>query len=358
MNKTPFELLKSFQPFKELSNLVMVFSIITGFQVHTLPAQDLSALYERVSPAVVVIETEKQEIESSGGTSVEVTVGGLGTGFLISDTQVVTAAHVVQTAKKILVHFSDNEEIPGKVVVSFKNADVALVELIWPRKNPVTVPFGNSDEAKVGQQIFVIGAPMGLVNSLSSGYISGRLQGKKVSNPFSKVEYFQTDAAINTGNSGGPMFNMKGEVIGVVSYILSQSGGFEGLGFAATSNIAQELLFQEQILWAGIDAYLLTGEMAKIFNLPQPHGILVQKVVFDSPLGLMGVQGGTYTATIEDEEIIVGGDIILEIDGIRFSTSDQELRQLADHLKKRKPQDPLVITVLRSGKMVELTLNK
>ena len=344
--------------FKLLSNPLSVLIILFGFQVPNLSAQDLSTLYEKVSPSVVVIETEKQEIESAEGTSVKVTVGGLGTGFLISDTQVVTAAHVVQTAERILVHFSDQEEIPGKVVSAFKNADVALVELIWPRKNAVTVPFGNSDEAKIGQQIFVIGAPMGLVNSLSSGYISGRLEGKKFSNPFLKVEYFQTDAAINTGNSGGPMFNMKGEVIGVVSYILSQSGGFEGLGFAATSNIAQELLFQEQILWTGIDAYLLTGEMAKIFNLPQPQGVLVQKVVFDSPMGLMGVQGGSYTATIEGEEIVVGGDIILEIDGIRFSTRDQELRALADHLQNRKAQDPLVVTVLRGGKMVELTLNK
>ena len=154
------------------------------------------------------------------------------------------------------------------------------------------------------------------------------------------------------------MFNMKGEVVGVVSYILSQSGGFEGLGFAATSNIAQQLLFQEQILWAGIDAYLLSGEMAKIFNLPQPQGVLVQKVVFDSPLGIMGVRGGSYTATIESEKIIVGGDIILEIDGIRFSTKDEELRTLADHLQKRKPTDPMVMTVLRAGKLVELTLNK
>ena len=111
-------------------------------------------------------------------------------------------------------------------------------------------------------------------------------------------------------------------------------------------------------MWAGIDVYLLAGGMARIFNLPQPQGILVQKVVFDSPLGLMGVRGGSYTAKIEGEEIVVGGDIILEIDGIRFSTKDEELRLLADHLQKRQPQDPLVISVLRGGKIVELKLNK
>ena len=103
-------------------------------------------------------------------------------------------------------------------------------------------PLGDSDRAEVGDQIFIVGAPLGISYSLTVGYISARRETDDLFGGFLPTEQFQTDAAINEGNSGGPMFNMKGEVIGIVSYIISQSGGFEGLGFVITSNMAKRLL--------------------------------------------------------------------------------------------------------------------
>ena len=284
----------------------------------TVRSQSLNEMYEKTNPAVVVILTEQKELVSSGKMTKTVTAGGLGSGFLISENQVITAAHVVQVAEKVNVQFVDGETIPAKVISAYSVADVALLELIWPKKNAVTVNFADSDQVKIGDQVFVVGAPYGLGHSLSSGYVSGIIDMKQDENPFTNSEYIQTDAAINTGNSGGPMFNMNGEVVGVVSNILTQSGGFQGIGFAASSNITKELLFEKKIIWNGTDLLPLTGKMAKIFNLPQESGLLVQRVVKVSPFGVLGVQDGDTEITVGEEKLIVGGDIILEINGVKF----------------------------------------
>ena len=154
------------------------------------------------------------------------------------------------------------------------------------------------------------------------------------------------------------MFNTKGEVIGIVSHILSNSGGHEGLGFASTSNIADRLLFKEHIAWSGIDGYVLTGNMAKIFNLPQSSGVLVQKVVFLSPLGISGVKGGDYDAVIDGEELILGGDIILSFNGIPFSLDQDSMKKLTETFKKISHEEKIELTVLRGGKIVNLNVEK
>src|SRR2546428_14066573 len=118
----------------------------------------------------------------------------------------------------------------------------------------------------------------------------------------SRAEFFQADAAINQGNSGGPLFNMKGEVIGIVSHILSHSGGSEGLGFAVTSKVARQLLEQKSF-WSGLGGFMLSGDMAQVFNPPPPGvGLLVQRVAAGSPAERMGLKAGTTRASIGDEE--------------------------------------------------------
>lgn len=337
---------------KHIKFLVLTCSILCAFYVNK--AQDLSDLYKKVDPAVVTI---KMKTEQSVGTGVQrqtITVEGLGSGFMISDKRLITAAHVVQTAESINVEFSTGERIPGKVISSYKNADVALVELAFAPKNPFAVTLGNSDDVQIGERIFIVGAPYGLKHSLSSGYISGRIgTDRKLSNAFTELEFFQTDASINHGNSGGPMFNMRGEVIGIVSYILSESGGFQGLGFAATSNVARDLLIDRPPFYMGLDGTPISGELAKIFNLPQPAGFLVEKVVFLSHAGMMGLKGGTYKAKIDEVELIVGGDIILAIDGIKFAP--QNLKVISDRFYQYKVGDTITITVFREGKIKVLS---
>jgi len=329
--------------------IIMIFFL--SFSVHS---QSLSALYEKVDPAVVVILTEQKELVSNGQNTKTVTAGGLGSGFMISDKQIITAAHVVQVAEKVDVEFLDGEIIPAKVISAYGNADVALIELIWPRKNAVTVKFADSDQVKIGEQVFVVGAPYGLGHSLSSGYVSGIIKSEKDKNPFTNSEYIQTDAAINTGNSGGPMFNMNGEVIGVVSNILTESGGFQGIGFASSSNITKELLFEKKIIWNGTDLYPLTGKMARLFNLPQESGLLVQRVVKVSPFGVLGIQDGDTEITINNEKIIIGGDIILSINDVKFEFSDEGLLNISKVIGQTEEKNSLQIKVLRGGKIVVL----
>lgn len=131
--------------------------------------------------------------------------------------------------------------------------------------------------------MFVIGAPYGISRSLTAGHISARHVAKGSGGIEWPLELFQTDASINSGNSGGPMFNMSGEVVGIVSYILTKSGGFGGLGFAATSNVVRRLLLAEKSPWTGVEAYLLSDNLARFFNVPQPYGVPVQRVA-DGPL--------------------------------------------------------------------------
>ena len=188
---------------------------------------------------------------------------------------------------------------------------------------------------------------------MSSGYVSGFKKQDRIA-PFLKRDFIQTDAAINTGNSGGPMFNLKGEVVGIVSNILSRSGGFDGIGFAATSNIAKELLLDNHFVWSGVDIVPLTGTMARVFNIPQSAGLLVERVAILSPLAELGVLGGSFKATIEGEELIVGGDIILSINDLELTFTEQNYLDISNILRDFTMDNVLTVKILRGGKILTL----
>ena len=317
-------------------------------------AQDLSKIYEKVSPSVVVIFTTENDVIKKDGVNLKTSSQGLGSGFAISDTTVVTAAHVVNVPEIINVQFIDGEIIPANVISYNKTADVALLKLLWPKKNVKTVPFGDSNALKAGNRVFVVGAPFGLGQSLSAGYVSGFKKQSVGTNPFTQAEFIQTDAAINSGNSGGPLFNLQGEVVGVVSHITTKSGGFNGIGFASTSNLTVDLLMNHKSPWFGADLYHLTGEKAERFGVPQNSGLLVQRVVFSSLLGVMGIKGGDAETTINGEKVIIGGDIILAFDDIEFDTTDEALLKLAEFAESLEQGSHFEIKVLRRGEIITL----
>jgi serine protease Do len=320
-----------------------------------LRAQELADLFEANRQSVVTIYTQESVNTGTGDARTFASNLGLGSGVLVGEKNlfVLTAAHVVGNAEIIMVEFFDGEAIPASVERISRIADVALVRLDHAPSDPHPAMLGNSDSTRIGEEIFVVGAPMGLPYSLSRGIISGRHSEERLTRDGKILEFFQTDAAINTGNSGGPMFNYKGEVIGIVSSILTRSGGFEGIGFAATSEIATTLLLTRSAKYFGIDALLLPPELARILNVPQESGWLVQHVVKNSPAYLAGVNGGYRAVEYEGEEILLGGDIILSIDDIELS-SLESIHRLMDYLDQVESAKTHKINILRGGVLMEL----
>lgn len=293
--------------------------------------QSIAQLYQDVQPSVVTIFTSSL-IPSDMGLKRS---GGLGTGILISgECHILTAAHVVAGNTNILVKTQDGKIREATVLFTEKTSDIALLKLDYPSENLTHAVLGDSDQLSIGQNIYAIGNPYGLENSFSSGVISAFRGFNTVYNGSIKVEFIQTDAALNSGNSGGPLFNSRGEVVGIASSILTISGGFQGIGMGVTINTAKDLLAFENRPWVGIDGILFgQQELADVFNLKQHGGILVQTVAKNSPAEKAGIKAGTIKAEIQGRQILLGGDIILSIgnqkachvdclDGAEFSTEN------------------------------------
>jgi serine protease Do len=319
-------------------------------------AQSISKLYENASASVVSIKTWQPEVFGWGQMKTLVSLEGIGSSFVISkDGDIMTAAHVVQNASIIRVVFSDGEEVSAKVLYSYPMADVALIRPIESKSTPLSVvTLADSDKVKIGDQVFVIGSPFGLGHSLSVGYVSGKYSRKQVSIGFMTTEFIQTDAALNEGSSGGPLFNMKGAAKGIASFILSHSEGFQGMSFAATSNIAQELLCERHPKWPGIEVYFISAPLSEILNLPQSGGVLVKKV---APLSLgeaLGLRGGFYEMSLDGEEVVVGGDILLTLETIPL-INEENLTKAWSLLQSLKAGDSIKSTILRKGKILEVS---
>lgn len=336
---------------------VIVTSIFLALSFQVL-SQNISELYKKVNPTVVQVYVEGTELVTDHSTLSKkvVTTSGLGSGVVISkDGKIMTANHVIAGAENIKVEFLDGEKVPAEVVTADKNSDVALLKLVWVPKSLQVAKLGDSDKVQVGDPIIVIGAPYGLSHSLSQGIISGRHADENFSGGFTRNEFFQTDASINHGNSGGPMFNADGEVIGLVSFILSESGGFDGIGFAATSNIAKFHLLGDQPFWFGLEFVPLTGELAKIFNLPQPMGLSVQKLVSTSPGAIAGLKPGLYETSIEGMEFLTGGDIILAVDKFEIN-QNIDLEAFRSYFAAMESGHSFKLKIFRAGKIQELTV--
>ncbi|MGB0806961.1 MAG: S1C family serine protease [Salibacteraceae bacterium] len=337
---------------KKTITLIAAFLLITS----SLFAQDFASLYKNLSPSVVTImvkEHHAQASHTSRGVNM-VSSEGLGSGVLINDQgDIWTAAHVVLLAEEVVVNFQSGEKVPAKVITTNATADVALIRLLWMPKEYKVAKIAPSSTVNIGDKVCIIGAPFGLERSLSVGYISGRHKEKGNRYAFSKSEYFQTDASINHGNSGGPMFNTKGEVVGIVSSILSQSGGFDGIGFVVTSDICKLHLEGDQPFWYGAEFQVISGELRSIFNLPQEMGLLVQKVAAGSPAALSGLKPGIYKSNIEGNELLTGGDIIIRIGEIKVEPA-MDIDAVGEYLAGLKPNQTFTITVLRNGGEVKL----
>ncbi|MFO1430899.1 MAG: DegQ family serine endoprotease [Candidatus Competibacteraceae bacterium] len=232
-------------------------------------------------------------------------VQSLGSGFIISaDGYVMTNAHVVKDADKIIVRTMDQQEKPAKVVGQDERTDVALLK-IEADKLPV-VKLGDSDKLEVGEWVMAIGSPFGLDYTATVGVVSAL--GRSLPSD-TYVPFIQTDAAVNPGNSGGPLFNLQGQVIGVNSQIFSRSGGYMGLSFAIPINVAMQAAEQLKTQgfvtrgWLGVLIQGINQELAQSFGLDRPHGALVSQVLPNSPAAKAGIKAGDIILAFDDKTI-------------------------------------------------------
>lgn len=306
--------------------------------------QKVATLYRNAIPAVVTILTEGVALTNEGPQASV----GLGSGVLISgECHILTAAHVVDHAQRIRVRTQDGVEREAIHLFSEARADLALLRLAEPDVNLPHAVLGDSDRLAVGQTIYAIGNPYGLENTLTVGNISSFRDFDQLYDGTILAEFIQTDAAINSGNSGGPLFDASGRVVGIASRIFSVSGGSQGLGFAVAINTAKQLLALEERVWMGFDAiYLAEAAVHGLFNRDLEGALLVQQVIKGSPADKAGLIPGNTPAVIAGQEILLGGDLIIAI-GDQAACHEACLVHAHDRLRGASE---IEISILRAGK--------
>lgn len=313
------------------------------------PRASLDALFEKVDPSVVTVRVGMKKVEE-GPESYSLQVGvGTGAGILVhADGFVVTAAHVVEGADKVLVVFKDGTKADAEVLSLSRTEDLALIKVAAVPKTAQPGVLGNSDFVKVGMTVFSIGNPLGLGHTLTAGVVSSIRIGK--AEGLRPGHVIQTDAALNQGNSGGPLFNDRGEVIGIASYIATTSGGSQGLGFAVPSNVVRKRLFENALPWLGLSLRHLPSDVCALFNWPYPEVMLVERVAEGSPAEKAGMKGGVVDALIGGNPVALGGDVIVKVNGLAAG----DTAAIGAALAKSKQGDKVHYTVLRAGKELEV----
>ncbi len=338
-------------------------AIVPATPALAVPAGGYSDLVETVSPAVVFIEVTakaqpanmsgqlpeglpeelRREFEKMMPPTGEMPARqGLGSGFLISeDGKIVTNNHVVEGAETVSVKLADGREFDAKVIGSDPLTDVAVLQLDTDEKMPF-VSFGDSDEMRAGDEVIAVGNPFGLGGTVTSGIVSA-LSRDINSGPYD--DYIQTDAAINRGNSGGPLFNNAGEVIGMNTAIFSPDGGSVGIGFAVPSDLVQRIvtdLSDDGTItrgWLGVQIKPMPEDIANVLGYDAPKGAVVEKVTPDSPAAKAGLTDGDIILSFNETEIV-------------------DLQDLTRAVAATDPKAVVPVTVLHKGKekIVEVTI--
>ena len=308
-------------------------------------------VFKNALPSVVTIYTSRTVVESEQ----EQQQGVIGSGVLVSpQCHVLTAAHVLKGAEEIMVKTYDGKMYPAEFLFSEAGADIALIKLQKPVAGLVHAELGDSDRLIVGQAAYAIGSPYGLESSFSVGSVSGFRDFGRFYDGAIPAKFIQTDAAINSGNSGGPVLNSSGQVIGIASRILSVSGGFQGIGFVVPINTAKALLSLKNRFWLGIEGIYLNEEgIARLMNHELKGGLLIERVAKGSPADKAGLRGGSVPARLLNRDFLLGGDLVVSF-GTEEACDTECIVQVG---KKYADVDRLPIKFLRAGVTMETTID-
>lgn len=327
----------------------------------------LTNIYERLAPSVVNID-----VISSSSTTRLLDVGR-GSGFVFdTEGHIVTNTHVIDGAREIEVTFNNGYITSATLVGADAYSDLAVIKVDTQRERLFPVVLGDSDTVRVGERAIAIGNPFGLASSMTQGIVSGlgrQLPSAQLLNTnlipgFKNPSIIQVDTDINPGNSGGPLLNSRGEVIGVNAAIRTDSGTFQGVGFAIPVNtvkrVVPELIANGKVdyAWLGISTLIeedgfSVAALAEPLNLPVEAGVLVDRVTVGSPADKSGLRGGSRRVTVRGTEICAGGDIIVAVDGKYINNMDELVAHL---VVNTSPGDVINLMIVRGNETFEVPL--
>jgi putative serine protease PepD len=311
-------------------------------------------IYKQASPAVANIITR------TVGYDVffePVPVEGAGSGFVIDTAgHILTNYHVVEGAQTIEVTLGDQSRYKAKYIGADTRNDIALLQIDPRGRKLVPLTLGDSRNLLVGQRVLAIGNPFGFQSTLTTGIVSSLGRTVQTSASTFIDEAIQTDAAINRGNSGGPLLNSHGEVIGINSAIYAPTGTTAGIGFAIPINtarrVAEDLITQGRVRRAtlGIAGRAIWPELAQALRFGVDEGILVENVASGSAAAQAGIRGGTRTVLVDLQEWRIGGDVVIAIDGKEIK-NPMDLNLL---LNRARPGDTITLTIVRDRKKIDV----
>jgi S1-C subfamily serine protease len=325
-------------------------------------------IYDRDAPGVVQVTATSRVtrqpdpfLDPFGLGPTTETQRALGSGFVIDKAgHIVTNYHVVQGATRVAVSFSNQERMPAQVIGRDPSTDLAVLAVHVSSRALTPLPLGNSDLVRVGDSVVAIGNPLGEDRSVTAGIVSALQRRIYAPNDAPIDHAIQTDAALNHGNSGGPLLNTRGQVIGVTSQIQTtgSSGGNIGIGFAIPVDTVKTVVAQlvangyVQHPFIGVQARAITPSVAALFRLPVDHGLLVSSVCASTGAARAGLKGAKQQVTVAGSTWPLGGDIIVKAGGYQVGSVD-ELRQI---VAQKKPGQSISLQVVRGSKSITLNV--
>ena len=318
-------------------------------------AMSVNEIYERAASGVVQITSTTGSVDSVSPQE------ALGSGFVLDKAgHVVTNYHVVQGADQIRVSFSNRDTVEAQLVGSDPSTDLAVLQVHTSASALTPLRLGDSDKVEVGDPVVAIGNPFGLDRTATSGIVSALQRLITAPNNFTIDHVIQTDAPINHGNSGGPLLNSRGQVIGVNTQI--ETGGFGsgnvGIGFSVPSNTVKDVVAQivrtgrVDHAYLGITGQAVSATVADTYNLPVDKGVLVESVRSGSGADKAGLEGGATQVVVAGETYVLGGDIIVSLDGKQISSIEQLRDAIAGHM----PGDKVSLGIYRDTKKTGVTV--